>query len=74
MNNEGIKKFLAVAEVGMDISISTIEQNEKYSYHGVIMEISPDSIVIQHESIIGLQTEVVKYKNFYWHSLEGRNK
>jgi len=71
MNNEGIKRFKAAAQVGEVISIGTIEQQQKYRYHGAILSINEHAVVIADELAGGTVTTTVAYKHFYWHSLEG---
>lgn len=72
MNNEGIQKFKAAAQIGDTVTICTTEGKQSYRYHGKILSINNQAVVIADELAGGTITTTVAYKHFYWHSLEGK--
>ncbi|WP_242225028.1 hypothetical protein [Bacillus cereus group sp. BfR-BA-01380] len=69
MNELGIIKFKANVQVGDTISVGTTEigyDNEKLSYHGVVLDIRDINFVL----LEGNTKYIIDYKTVYWHSAE----
>lgn len=72
MNKEGIQKFIAAAQVGDTVTICTTEGKQSYRYHGKILSINNQAVVIADELAGGTITTPIAYKHFHYHSLEGK--
>ncbi len=75
MNKEGIQKFLSVAKVGMVITLGGEESGcESYTYHGELVALNEDHLIIKHERAGYTFEATIKYRNIWWHSLETQLK
>ncbi|ALA07633.1 hypothetical protein BC01_046 [Bacillus phage BC01] len=70
MNNEGIQKFKAAAQIGDTVTICTTEGKQSYRYHGKILSFHENHVIIDDERWLFNVPTAVAYRHFYWHSLE----